>query len=78
MSIQGRLNLFRGIAVQSLKTVRNFSRTMAAHSADKIDVNVQNGIRKVVINRPEAKNALSYEVYYSCLNACNFLTKKPV
>jgi len=36
---------------------------------DKILVSVENGVRKIVINRPEAKNALQYDMMDKLGNA---------
>lgn len=52
-----------GMGTLTTTNARNFSETTTMQSADKIEVNVQNGVRNIVINRPEAKNALSYEVH---------------
>lgn len=58
--------VFRNILrVPSQRLTQNRSFTVSSHlkSADKVEVTVeQNGIRRIVINRPEAKNALSYGV----------------
>lgn len=50
---------------QNAKT-RAFSKTHGILSASKnIQVSVEpNGVRNIVINRPEAKNALSFAVSY--------------
>jgi len=43
--------------------IRAFSGTASLKSADKIEVTLEsNGVKRIVINRPEAKNALSFGV----------------
>lgn len=56
------LNINGASSAGSLIHARKFSRTTTFQAADKVEVSVKDGIRNIVINRPEARNALSFEV----------------